>query len=497
MPAFCPDGSRIVYTAIGKGCTWDTWEVPVLGGEPRLLLPNASGLNWIGNNELLFSEIKQGVQMGVVAATESRSDERSIYLPPGQGMAHRSALSPDRKWVLVVEMDATGWRPCRVVPFDGSSTGHAVRPSGACTYASWSADGRWMYFTASVEGSFHVWRQAFPDGQPEQMTFGPAEEESFALSPDGRSLIVAAGMRQGSVWIHDARGDRRISSQGYAFLPSLSPDGNTLYYLVRSGLLRSYVSGELWAANLATGAEERLLPGFVVSHYALSLDGKQVLFAPAEGEPGSGLWLANLDRRSPPRQITSAGEYRGFFGAPGEIVFQSNTEARHLFRMNEDGSGRQQISPDPILMILSVSHDGRWLIASTPVGHGEQTSLMKMYPVHGETPPIVLCDICVAGFGPARIGSPPMSWGWDGDFLYLSLKYFGMHSRKTVAIPLKSSKPYYNLTNGKLRSEHDFAQIPGTRLIDELDVFPGPDPSFYAFSRKTAQTNLYRIELPK
>src|SRR5260370_36637909 len=125
MPASSPDGSRIVYSASGQGLRWDTWEVPVLGGEPRLLLPNASGLNWIGNNELLFSEIKQGVQMGVVAATESRSDERSIYLPPGQGMAHRSALSPDRTWVLVVEMDPTGWRPFRVGPSDGSSPVHA------------------------------------------------------------------------------------------------------------------------------------------------------------------------------------------------------------------------------------------------------------------------------------------------------------------------------------------------------------------------------------
>src|SRR4029077_18768966 len=36
-PAFSPDGSRIAYTV-----PWDTWAVPVLGGEPRLWLPNAS-----------------------------------------------------------------------------------------------------------------------------------------------------------------------------------------------------------------------------------------------------------------------------------------------------------------------------------------------------------------------------------------------------------------------------------------------------------------------
>jgi hypothetical protein len=34
-------------------------------------------------------------------------------------MAHRSSLSPDGRWVLVVEM-GSGWYPCRVVPYDGT-----------------------------------------------------------------------------------------------------------------------------------------------------------------------------------------------------------------------------------------------------------------------------------------------------------------------------------------------------------------------------------------
>src|SRR5262249_27028087 len=53
MPVFSPDGSRIAYTTTG----WDTWIVPVLGGEPRLWLPNASGLAWTGKNNIVFSEV--------------------------------------------------------------------------------------------------------------------------------------------------------------------------------------------------------------------------------------------------------------------------------------------------------------------------------------------------------------------------------------------------------------------------------------------------------
>ena len=73
--AFSPDGSRIAYT-IGS---WNTYTVPVLGGEPRLLLSNASGLSWLNRRMLLFSEIRTGAHMGIVTATETRSEYRKIY----------------------------------------------------------------------------------------------------------------------------------------------------------------------------------------------------------------------------------------------------------------------------------------------------------------------------------------------------------------------------------------------------------------------------------
>src|SRR5580658_6080069 len=54
--AFSPDGSRIAYTVIDQ--SWNTYTVPSLGGDPALLLPNASGLTCLDAHHLLFSEIK-------------------------------------------------------------------------------------------------------------------------------------------------------------------------------------------------------------------------------------------------------------------------------------------------------------------------------------------------------------------------------------------------------------------------------------------------------
>ncbi len=307
-PVFTPDGSRIAYTDVsssGTSTLWDTWTVPVLGGDPTLFLPNASGLTWIADRRVLFAEIKTGLHMGIVTSTESRAESREIYFPAHlNAMAHYAYASPDRRSVLVVEMDQTHafHQPCRLLPFDGSSAGRQVGPQGTCTAAAWSTDGRWMYFGAVVGGSSHLWRQEFPDGTPEQITFGPTEAEGIALAPDGRSLVTSIGMRRSAIWIHDAAGERALSSEGYGGEPRLSQDGKRVFYLVaRDWKLSSAgwtaASSELRVVDLASGKTDSVLPGVSVSDYDVSRDEKEVTFTTTETDGLSQIWLASLDRR--------------------------------------------------------------------------------------------------------------------------------------------------------------------------------------------------------
>ena len=329
-PVFTPDGTRVAYTEMGSG-EWDTWTVPVLGGQPVRLLPNASGLTWIADHLVLFSEIKgSGLHMGIVTATDSRAAWREIYIQPDEhAMAHYSYLSPDRRSVLVVEMTGAHafTQPCRLVPFDGSSAGRQVGPRGTCLSAAWSPDGRWMYFAAVVGGTSHLWRQRFPDGAPEQITFGPLEEEGIAVAPDGRSLVTSIGMRRSAVWIHDAAGERAIVSEGYASAPRVSRDGARVFYLfVRDWWLAAggwlTAAADLRSVDLATGKSDTLLSGQSVTGYAISRDEKEVAFTTTNADGQSQIWLAPLDRRTPPRLIVDAGDQVSF-GAPGELIFRS------------------------------------------------------------------------------------------------------------------------------------------------------------------------------
>jgi Tol biopolymer transport system component len=333
-PEFSPDGSRIAYTAY-TGTAWNTWAVPALGGESRLMLANAEGLTWINEKTILFSEIKKGVHMALATAGENRENSRDVYVPPRErGMAHRSAISPDHKWVLVVEMDNGGWLPCRLVPFDGSSTGRTAGPaSGGCTYVAWSPDGVWMYFSSDAGGRFHIWRQRFPDGVPQQLTSGATEEEGVAVVPDGRSLLTSVGLVQSTIMLHDAKGERQVSSANYAEGPQFSHDGRYLFYVVPAHGAAGHqyikgeisrVNGEFFRVNLETGANEHLLPGFPIRGYALSPDGKRVVFSAVDPQSRVRLWIADLDLRSSPRRFPSlVDEDDPNFDQNGNIYFRA------------------------------------------------------------------------------------------------------------------------------------------------------------------------------
>ena len=499
-PVFTPDGSRIAYTALrtlGESLSWDTWTVPVLGGEPRRLLPNASGLTWMTDGRLLFAEIKGGeLHMGIVTATESRADSREIYFPTHErAMAHYAYASPDRQSVLIVEMDQSHafHQQCRLVPFDGRSAGRPVGPQGTCTSAAWSPDGAWMYFGARVGGSAHLWRQRFPDGTPEQITFGPYEEEGVAVAPDGRSLVTSIGTRRSSIWLHDAGGERPVSSEGYALSPRLSKDGKRLFYLFASDLSLSASgwgpwSAELRSLNLASGKSDTLLPGVSVTDFDISRDEKLVAFSANDGqERQSTIWLASLDRGSPPRQIARDGDEVSF-GADGELIFRSLAENNALVRIRQDGTGRERIMSPPVLDKFGVSPDGQWVVVFSP-GVGGTPGATIAVPTHGGAArPICRGGDCLA------------TWSSDGRFFYV-LNYIA-HSGSTsaltpgkaLAIPVPPGKSLPDLPAGGIDLSAQVA-IPGVRVIDHDVISPGPDPSTYVFTKTDLQRNLFRIPL--
>jgi Tol biopolymer transport system component len=424
--------------------------------------------------------------MSIVSSTESRTEQRTVYMPPENGMAHRSYLSPDRKWTLVIEMADT-WLPCRLTPFDGSSPGKPVGPAPAqCTDAAWSPDGNWMYFSTSTGNGVHTWRQRFPDGTPEQVTFGVTEEEGIHFAPDGRSFVTSIGTSQSTVWIHDSRGDRQITSEGYSFRPSISPDGKKLYYLIRAGGTASFIAGGLWVVDLESGQRQRLLPDFQMRHYTISPDGQRVVFVASDEKGHAPVWLADLNGPTAPQRIATLNGWAAWFGAPGDVIFEGEEKGTlFVYRIKEDGSELQKMIPTPYVYAFGVSPDGRWVTAQDSRAWGA----LYAFPAGGGAPTLI-CPSCSPPQG-TDPKPPDMGWTPDGRFIYLKL------AGSTYAIPLRPGQVLPPIPAAGFQSKEAVAALPGARLISDKDnVFPGPDPSIYAFTKGATQRNIYRVPVP-
>jgi WD40 repeat protein len=418
-----------------------------------------------------------------------------------RGMAHRSYLSPDEKSVLVTEMDDGGMIPCRLVPFDGRSAGRVVGPStGQCTHAAWSPDGRTMYFTSDASGSFQIWRQPFPDGKPEQLTFGPTQAEGLAVWQDGQSVVTSIGFDQGSVWLSEDGTERQVSAEGSALLPAwgdgfptsvFSLDGKKLYYLVQSGASSGFGTGELWVSDLATGSRERLLPGLAITSYDISANEQRAVFAAVDAAGKSRIWLARLDRRSPPTQLPPAEALGPVFGGDDEVYFRGREGTLLYLYELKLGSGQvRKFINEQAVNSPTVSPDGQWILSWVPVAGKDTTAVLKAFPKNGGAP-VAICPSCF------------LKWTRDQKHLFFSflpgngLGEAGLGEASTFVIALAPGKALPEFPPGGVESEAQVRKLPNVRVIGHPGVFPGVTLSVYAFQRRAVQRNLYRIAIPR
>jgi DNA-binding winged helix-turn-helix (wHTH) protein/Tol biopolymer transport system component len=485
--AFSPDGAEIAYTVL-ETTVFSTYEVSALGGEPHLLLNNAAGLVWLDPQRLLFSMIRpgEGIHLGVVTATLTRSGLRELYFPAHErGMAHDSYPSPDRQWALVVEMNGNGdWAPCRLIALEGQSPSRVVGPNGACISAGWSPDGRWMYFTAWVEGQSHIWRQHFREGKPEQITFGPTEEDGIAVEPDGQALITSVGVHESSLWIHDERGERPLSSEGEVVgSPAFSPDASVVYYLLRRG---ESSDAELWRTVVDSGKSDAVFSGISMIEFDISPDGKQVVYTTAARDGTMQLWIAPVDGSSAAMKVNVSDVRSPHFGAGGQILVQrTEGNKNYLEQINSDGSHRSKIFPDPIGEFQSVSPGRRWVTAEVPNAPDTSHPAILAIPLDEGAPQRICAPYCVT------------SWSTDGKFLFVSVEDSSRTSPgRILAIPVGPGESLPGLPAGGIAPLAEPSVVEGAESVGRGALVPGKDPAHYAWVNITVHRNLYRISLP-
>jgi hypothetical protein len=241
-------------------------------------------------------------------------------------------------------------------------------------------------------------------------------------------------------------------------------------------------------ADLQSGVRERLLPDFRIEQYNVSPDGQRVVFVAVDDKGHSPVWIAPLNGQTPPKRIGTFDGAMAFFGAPGEVVFGGQAENLFIYRAKEDGSQVEKLIPTPALLPFSVSPDGRWVVVMDPSAWGA----LVVYPAGGGRPR-KFCTACSPPQGIDPMPSP-MSWSPDGRFAYM--KFSALLAGPTYAIPLEAGQSLPPAPPGGFPTKDALATAPGVHLVSDDSVnavYPGPNPSIYAFTKLTTQRNIYRV----
>ena len=494
LPAFSPDGSRIAYTVLGDEWQWDTWVVPIVGGEPRLMMRNANALDWMSDGRLIFSEFKRGSQLAIVTSDESGADRRDVWVPAPHQMAHHSAVSPDGQSVIIGYMGLGPLSPesvaCFVRPLAAEGADEARLVGGgevSCDmFAQWSLDGEWIYF---VSGGNEIWREPAAGGPPERV-FGGLELNldtgsfaAFALMPDGESLIFAAGQEQRNLWLRSPSGlETQLTFNGDAYGAVFSDDGSTVYFVSAP----RGASGAVWQYRVEDQRRQQVCSGMTASWVALSPDGRQLLLVTRPGGGRRQIWVCSVDGGDPPRRLleTDASQDNPEFSPDGSTVFFAAGEGAsgEIWRVGLDGSEARPIAPaNPPFRLNSVSPDGEWLSVTHRADSPREAWL---YPTNGEGEPRFLMR------------------GWElywtpGNRAFM-FNNRGMISTTWVlenpdGLPLPADLPEFP-TGEWFRSV-------GARRVSSVQSFNTPSPSPTPFeivdSRNDARGNLYRLDLSR
>jgi Tol biopolymer transport system component len=288
-PAFSADDTRVIFSA-AAGATRHIYEIPTLGGQPRVLKRAARNGRFSPDGKCLAY---LAVDSGEVRLVSSGQDERAL----DTGLIGLTFItwSEDSRHLLVVgHPDPAADRDCWIVPVGGGApvdTG-ALRQARCRELVVISMAVAWMgdsiFFTAAGRPGIQVWRQRVSPqtfeatGPPELMT--PGTESAFFPTGAGQRLAFVGVHTDTNLWsvgIDPRSGKpegtpRRLTrGAGFANHFTVSRDGHMLgYFSAGSG------GRALHIRDLRAGTDTTLDgdPGADRGFPVISLDGTRLAF---------------------------------------------------------------------------------------------------------------------------------------------------------------------------------------------------------------------------
>jgi TolB protein len=196
---------------------------------------------------------------------------------------------------------------------DGSNVHRLTFSPATEGSAAWSADGRWIAYSAYDAGHSSIWKMRADGGGKKRLT-PPGSFDVPSWSPDNRRIAYAGP--QARIWVMNADGSgrhaltRTASGTGVDWSPSWSPDGRRIAYESNVGTGPRDLTNEIRLIGADGSHPVRLTHNALNdNHPVWSPDGRWLVFSSPRPLPGTAhLWLMQPNGKGLRRVSSWPGE---------------------------------------------------------------------------------------------------------------------------------------------------------------------------------------------
>jgi Tol biopolymer transport system component len=318
-PSFSPNGTEIAFLSERDGGTVRV--VPVLGGEPRLLLKRRAQPHYSPDGKYLLLSVLGFINYNGFTLVPSQGGEPREFTPTGEEAWLFPVWSPDSSKILcqvwIDDFIRPGWRILAIS--DGKTVmSYQNNRSAVGDPMAWTRKNR-ILFTARSGDAVNLWQANLSSDwkavEPfDELTHGSGRIDSASASEDG-TIVFTNASTPTRLWSFARPPGKQLSEGdlqaipsrgGMDYFPSLSSTGTMAYLTNTAG------KWDIWVRDLRTAKEKWIASaeGRNPSQVSLAMrpDGTQVAYSVGRGYYHVSIFVIDSSGGVPQRVCSDCGE---------------------------------------------------------------------------------------------------------------------------------------------------------------------------------------------